>query len=579
MIRMMKRLFDITLEYKARILVAFVFSFFKAFFAKAPIVLSFYVLIRFQEGRLDGRTCLYVGLAMFISILLQVICQYMSDRLQSATGYEVFAKRRMRLGSHLQKMPMGYFTEGNIGKISSVLSTDMVFIEEHAMMVLADMIGYIFAQCIMFAFLFVMNVYLGLAAIVVYLVILAVAKGMKKEALEDSVKKQEQSESLTRAVLEFVEGIAVIKSFNLLGDKSKELTDNFDESCRKALEFERNYTPWALATQLLYGIGVVIVLAVGIYVASIGMFEYVMLLGLILFIFELFGPLKAFYGNLARLTVMDSCMDRIEAVEKEVELDDSGRDSISAEGVGPEIEFRDVTFAYRDKEVLRHISFALDKDRMLALVGPSGGGKTTVANLIARFWDVKSGAVLVKGKDIRRVPLSDLMKQISMVFQRVYLFKDTVYNNIAMGRTDATRREVEEAAKRARAYDFIMNLPQGFDTVIGEGGASLSGGEMQRISIARCILKDAPIVILDEATSSVDADNESIIQAAISELCKGKTIIVIAHRLKTIANADTILVIKDGEIAESGVHAQLMADKGIYHNLVSVREKAKGWRR
>ncbi|MCR5140966.1 MAG: ATP-binding cassette domain-containing protein, partial [Ruminococcus sp.] len=229
-------------------------------------------------------------------------------------------------------------------------------------------------------------------------------------------------------------------------------------------------------------------------------------------------------------------------------------------------------------DILKNVSFKADKGTMTALVGPSGGGKSTIASLLTRFWDVKSGEILLRGTDIRKIPLATLMDNISMVFQRVYLFQDTVYNNIAVGRPDASREEVIEAAKKARCYDFIMELPDGFDTVIGEGGASLSGGQAQRLSIARCILKDSPIVILDEATASVDADNESYIQQAISELCKGKTLLVIAHRLNTIAGADNIMVIKDGQIAESGDHEQLMQQDGIYRSMVTKRAVSTGWK-
>ena len=243
------------------------------------------------------------------------------------------------------------------------------------------------------------------------------------------------------------------------------------------------------------------------------------------------------------------------------------------------MEFKNVTFAYGEKEVLHNVSFRLEKNRMLALVGPSGGGKSTIASLLARFWDVKSGQVLIRGKDVRKISLSDLMNHISMVFQRVYLFQDTIYNNISMGRPDATEAEVMEAAKKARCYDFIMALPNGFQTMVGEGGETLSGGEKQRISIARCILKDAPIVILDEATASVDADNESYIQEAISELCRGKTLLVIAHRLGTIRHADNIMVIAKGEIAQSGTHAELIGQEGIYRDFVTVRENSRGWSR
>lgn len=270
---------------------------------------------------------------------------------------------------------------------------------------------------------------------------------------------------------------------------------------------------------------------------------------------------------------MSACMDRIEEVFAAKELDDSGTRT-DFDTSAPEIEYKNVSFAYGESDVLKGISFKADKGEMISLVGPSGSGKSTIASLLARLWDVRSGEILLRGRDIRSIPLAALMDNISMVFQRVYLFKDTVHNNIAIGRPDATREQVIEAAKKARCYDFIMQLPDGFDTVIGEGGASLSGGQAQRLSIARCILKDSHIVILDEATASVDADNESYIQAAISELCKGKTLIVIAHRLNTIVSADKILVIKDGQVAESGTHQSLLQQGGIYSSMVAKRSTA-----
>ena len=292
-----------------------------------------------------------------------------------------------------------------------------------------------------------------------------------------------------------------------------------------------------------------------------------------LFLFDAFLAIKSYYGQMARLTVTDASLDRIEEVFAAEELKDEGKKEFgSVSAYADEIEYDNVGFAYTEKDVLSNISFKIKQGEMTALVGTSGGGKSTIASLLARFWDVKSGKILVRGEDIRNVSLGSLMDQISMVFQRVYLFQDTIYNNIAIGRPDATREEVEEAAKKARCYDFIMQLPNGFDTVIGEGGASLSGGEQQRISIARCILKDSPIVILDEATASVDADNERAIQEAISELCKDKTLLVIAHRLRTIRDADQILVISDGKITERGNHETLMAQNGTYAHMVSLQE-------
>ena len=579
MIRLMKRILAVSGKYKRRIQLAFVFSFLKSLLAKAPIMLAFLALAGFYEGTLAAMDCLWYGIAMVTCILLQVLFHHIADRLQSAAGFMVFSDMRMELGSHLRRMPMGYFTEGNIGKISSVLSSDMVFIEENCMTVLADMMSYIFAEAIMVIFLLFFNLWIGLAALAIIGIILLIARGMKKEALQDSKDRQEQNENLTEAVLDFVEGIGIIKTYNLLGEKSKELTENFEKSCETNIRFEENHSPYQLWMNIVYGLGVAAIVALSFFLNSQALFSVTFLVGVMLFVSDLFGPIKALYTQATRLTVMNSCMDRIEEVFGEKELPDNGKSSIPESSDAPEVEFQNVRFAYGEKDVLHNISFTLPQYTMAALVGPSGGGKTTVANLLARFWDIGSGKVLVRGKDVRDVRLADLMDHISMVFQRVYLFQDTIYNNIAMGRPDATREEVMEAAKKARCYDFIMALPQGFYTVIGEGGESLSGGERQRISIARCILKDAPIVILDEATASVDADNESYIQQAISELCKGKTLLVIAHRLNTIRNADQILVIADGRIAQSGTHEELMEAGGLYRDFVTVRQQSRGWNR
>ena len=579
MIKLMKRILAVSGKYKRRIQLAFVFSFLKSLLAKAPIMLAFLALAGFYEGTLAAVDCLWYGIAMAACVLLQVVFHHIADRLQSAAGFMVFSDMRMELGAHLRRMPMGYFTEGNIGKINSVLSSDMVFIEENCMTVLADMMSYIFAEAIMVIFLLFFNLWIGLAALAVIGIVLLIARSMKKEALRDSKDRQEQNENLTEAVLDFVEGIGIIKTYNLLGEKSKELTENFEKSCETNIRFEENHSPYQFWMNIVYGLGVAAIVALSFFLNSQSLLSVTFLVGVMLFVSDLFGPIKALYTQATRLTVMNSCMDRIEEVFGEKELPDNGKSSIPENSEAPEVAFQNVRFAYGEKDVLHNISFTLPQHTMAALVGPSGGGKSTVANLLARFWDVRAGKVLVRGKDVRDVRLADLMDHISMVFQRVYLFQDTIYNNIAMGRPDATREEVMEAAKKARCYDFIMALPKGFDTVIGEGGESLSGGERQRISIARCILKDAPIVILDEATASVDADNESYIQQAISELCKGKTLLVIAHRLNTIRNADQILVIADGRIAQAGTHKELMEAGGLYRDFVTVRQQSQGWNR
>lgn len=578
MLALFSRILKLSGKYKGRIQGAFVCAFLESILAKMPIFLAFLVLSGFYQKTLTGTKCLYIGIDLIAVVVAQAVVHYLCDRLQSAAGYMIFTDKRMELGGHLRKLPMGYFTSGNIGKISSVLSTDMVFIEEVAMSTLGNMMSYMLSAFVLLVFMFFLDLRLGLIAAAVTLLAWFIAKGMNKVSLKEAAGRQDQSEHLTDAVLSFAEGISVIKSYNLIGEKSEELTENFRRSRDTSTVFERKMTPWTRGLTILYAVGISAIFVLSVWLQQSGSLSLPYLLGVLLFVFDLFSPLKALYGEASRLTVMNAALDRIEAVLNEEELPDKGTQHISqADSNLPEICFDNVTFAYQDKEVLHDISFSMKKHTMTALVGPSGGGKSTIANLLARLWDVKSGKVTIRGTDIRDVPLSELMEQISMVFQRVYLFQDTIYNNISMGKPDATEEEVYEAAKKARCYDFVMALPDGFHTVIGEGGATLSGGEKQRISIARCILKDAPIVILDEATASVDTDNESYIQEAINELVKGKTLLVIAHRLNTIRQADQILVIADGRISEQGTHDELMEKAGIYQDFVNIRKKSSGW--
>ncbi len=573
MISMMHRLVEFCGKYKVPIRVSYLPGFIKGLVMKSPLMASFFLACDFMAGRMTKKSCLIYGLIILTCVILQAVMQNITDRLQSATGFKVFADKRMEMGDRFRKLTMGYFTEGNIGKVSSVLATDMNFIEENCMMVLEELVGLMISQGLMIVFMFFLNWRLGLTALACLLLVVLFGNTTTRISISHSMLKQKTAEKMTSAVLEFAEGIGIIKTFNLLGEKSKEVSESFEESSKNSIGFEMAYAPWWASVLISYGIVTALTLFVSALLSSKSMMTNEYFLGMVLFAFDLFAPIKAYYGNIARLTVTDACLDRIESVFDKAEIVNEGKDTLmSAEDAArkglPEISYQNVSFAYGNKEALHDISFDVQKGQMIALVGPSGGGKSTIANLLARFWDVKRGSIKIRGTDIRKVPVANLMDNISMVFQRVYLFQDTIYNNIAMGKTNATREEVIEVAKKARCYDFIMQLPDGFDTVIGEGGADLSGGEQQRISIARCMLKDAPIVILDEATASVDADNEHFIQEAISELCRGKTLIVIAHRLNTIRNASRIMVIKNGQIVESGTNEELLAKDGQYKNMV-----------
>ena len=591
MLKILHRIVCMTGKYSSRIRASYITSFIKGIMMKAPLIFSFIAISLFMKGQMQEKICLYLGIGLVLCIALEAVFEHITNVLQSATGYEVFADMRMRLGDHLRKLPMGYFTEGNMGKISTILCTDMVFIEECCMTVLSELVTFMISQGLMTLMMFVMDIRLGIAALTVIIAFVIVGNCMMKTTLAHSKTKQEGSESLTEEVLDFAEGIGIIKSFNMLGEKSKSLSTEFEKSCKESIDFEKSYGPWARALYLTYGIGTSFMLAVAGLLYAKGEMAPDYMVGMVLFLFDLFISIESYYGQITRLTVTAASLDRIEEVFEAEELRDSADTALSTDGKetrkdsadtvffedtkeaqkNSAVEYSDVSFGYTGKNVLNHISFSMKQGEMTALVGPSGSGKSTIASLLARFWDIKEGMIKLNGKDIKNISLGRLMDQISMVFQRVYLFKDTIYNNIAMGRPDATREEVVEAAKKARCYDLIRSLPEGFDTVIGEGGASLSGGEKQRISIARCILKDSPIVILDEATASVDADNERAIQEAISELCKNKTLLVIAHRLKTIKDADQILVVSEGKIIERGNHDKLMKEDGIYARMVSVQ--------
>lgn len=572
MFALISRMLRLSGRYKKRIQLAFVCAFVEQILSKMPIFFAFLVLAGFASGTMSGARCLAVGAILVCVVVLQAVVHYASDRLQSAAGYVIFADQRIALADHLRRLPMGYFTAGNIGKISSVLSSDMVFVEEVAMSTIANMMSYLLSAGVLMVFMFWLDWRLGLIALAVTLLANVVARRMNVVSLKEAAARQEQGERLTDAVLSFVEGIGVIKSYNLLGAQSAALTENFARSRDVNASFERRMTPWTTGLSILYGAGIAAIFGLAVYLEQTGALSLAYLLGVLLFVFDLFGPLKALYGEATRLTVMNAALDRTCDVLVETELPDTGTAHLPETAAGSEIVFEDVSFSYDGKnDVLHDISFAMPPRTMTALVGPSGGGKSTIANLLARFWDVSTGCVKIRGVDIRDVPLAEMMDQISMVFQRVYLFQDTIYNNIAMGRPDASEEEIIQAAKKARCYDFVTALPDGFQTIVGEGGATLSGGERQRIAIARCILKDAPIVILDEATASVDVDNERYIQEAISELVRGKTLLVIAHRLHTIRDADQILVVAGGRIAQCGDHASLSDQPGIYQDFVQKR--------
>ena len=578
MIAMVHQLLVFTGTYARKIRLAYLFTFLKAVAANAPLMVAVKLIDMLIKGKADIKTAIYAAAVMLLLLAIQAICQNIADRLQAGAGYKVFAEKRLELGRHLRRLPMGYFTAGNIGKISSVLSADMVFIEEQAMAAVSEVTSSIAAQIILTGFLFALHPLFGAVALATELTAILFAQPMIRLSARNSKLRQKSIEALTGAVLEYTEGLGVMKSYNLTGAGAEDIRASFERMKEASLSFEEEYSPKERTLLIIYSLGMTAILALNIWLFQHGALSSTVFVGCMLFAFNLFTPLKQLYQKTGILAIMQAALNRVNEVFNERELEDTGTESLP-QTADTEITFKNVSFDYGDKEVLHNLSFSIEQGQMAAFVGQSGGGKSTIMNILARFWDISKGEILLRGKNIKELPLTVLMDHISMVFQRVYLFEDTIANNIAMGRPHADREAVIEAAKKAQCYDFIMRLPYGFDTVIGEGGASLSGGEAQRISIARSILKDAPLIILDEATASIDADNEQAIQKALSELCRGKTTLVIAHRLETVREADRIFVIDGGELKEQGTHAELIKAHGLYYRMTQAHNAAASWQK
>lgn len=388
----------------------------------------------------------------------------------------------------------------------------------------------------------------------------------------NSPVEAQANKDMTGAVIEYARGLAVVKSFGKSGASMDSVTKAVEDSRKIHIKIEWGYVPANALHLLALKCGSVGLAMAACLMCLAGQMELPVMLMFVFFSFSIFASLEPISDSAHTLGVIDDAMDQLDALKGEHFIDADGKD-IKLDSY--DIEFKNVDFSYDSRKVLSDVSFKIPQRTSTAIVGPSGSGKTTICSLLARFYDPQSGSITVGCHDLREFTCDSLLSNISMVFQNIYLFNDTIRANICFGKPDATEEEMIAAAKKARCHDFIMALPNGYDTVVGEGGDTLSGGEKQRISIARAILKNAPIIILDEATASIDPENERLIQHAISGLTRGKTIITIAHRLATIQNADQILVVEDGKIAESGTHAELVAKDGVYKRFTEIREKAE----
>lgn len=541
-------------------------------------MMSFGALAMVFSGLTDGFTTSMIWMIFGItlaSMLLKIYCSYISDFGKVQIGYFMCAEKRIHIGDRMKYMPMGYFNDHNLGNLTSVVTTTMGDIENNASMVLTNILGgYIHAAIITIVMLCI-DWRIGLTILCGILLFTWCIGRLQKKSETVSPQRQQAQEALVSNVLEYVQGMLIVKSFNLGQNSNSKMRQAILDSKDKNLKLERTFVPYNMLQQIiLYGTSILVIVE-GLYFYLNGTMALSICMLMTVASFMLFSQLQSAGNTSSLLRLLDVSIDKVNEIDNTPVMDEHGKP------INPpnyNIVFDDVSFSYGEHKILDHVSLSIPEKTVTAIVGPSGAGKSTLCNLIARFWDVDDGKITIGGIDVRDYTLDSLLTNISEVFQKVYLFADTIENNIKFGNPAASHNEVVKAAQKACCHDFIMSLPDGYDTVIGEGGATLSGGEKQRISIARAILKDAPIIILDEATSSVDPENENLLMGAISELTKNKTVIMIAHRLKTVRNADQIFVLSGGHIVQTGKHEDLIRQPGIYADFIGIRKKAIGWK-
>lgn len=577
MLKIIRRVLRLSGNLSKRIWGSFICGFLESMFGLLPIAAVFLVLIELQNGQpITGQTWgIVIGLIAG-GLILRMIFKYLVYRLQSTAGFEFVARERIALGDRLRNVPMGFFHDNSVGDITATVTTDLNFLENYSMHILDKVTTGVLSMIVMAGCILAFDWRIGLIFVAGILLSFPIYSHMQKKGKALSAKRQKIQSEAVAATLEYVQGISVVKSFNMCDKNLSDIEDAYESNAATSYGVERVFTPLNMTYSMVFRISACMIMLCAGILAVGGDLSFANLAVILIASFTIFNPIEVMGQMTTMIRTMDAALDRVERIKQAKKIDENGRD-IPLDSF--DIGFEHVSFAYENgNPILKDVSFSIPQGSMTAIVGPSGGGKTTITRLIARFWDVQEGSITIGGHDVKEFTCDSLLKNMSMVFQNVYLFHDTIENNIKFGCPDATHEQVVEAAKKACCHDFISALPQGYDTVIGEGGSTLSGGEKQRISIARAMLKDAPIILLDEATASVDPENEVHLQQAISALVKNKTLIVIAHRLSTIRDADQILVVDNGKIVEKGVHAELIQQKGIYQKFWNIRQKARNWK-
>jgi len=547
----------------------------KAIFATLRIPAIAIILQGILDKNMSMNNIRLSVLIMLLSIAGQVLVGLKTTMLQTEGGYNTCSSKRIEIAEHLRYLPMGFFNANSLGQITNITTNTMEQLADVATLVVMITTQGIITTGVIYVFVAIFDIRIALILLVGILVFSFFNTMMQRATKPAAPRVARAGETLVTAVIEYVQGIAEVKNFNMTEKSAKKLESAIKEKQMADTKMEFTVIPFmclqGIATKCT---GVVMCLA-SIWFYLNGSMPLLYAILMIISSFMIYESLDMMGGFSALMRNVNIIVDKTNKVLNIPPMDIDGEE-ITPKNM--DIELKDVTFAYEDRTIIDGISLKIPANTTTAIVGPSGGGKTTLTNLMARFWDVKSGEIFLGGRNVKDYSFDSLMKNFSFVFQRVYLFEDTIANNIRFGEPDASMERVIDAAKKARCHDFIMSLQNGYDTIIGEGGASLSGGEKQRISIARAIMKDSPIIILDEATANVDPENEKELTEAIENLTREKTIIMIAHRLKTVRHADQIIVVDKGKVVQKGKHEELMQVEGIYKNFVSGRQEAVSWK-
>ena len=576
MLNILKKFFDFcTAEDRRKFYQSIYLGIIKSFIIALRIPAIGLVVMGLIEKNLSIQTFWLALAIMLVSTMLNVWITLKITMLQTEAGYHTCAQKRIEIAEHMRYLPMGYFNQNSLGKITSVTTNTLEGLSDVATRVVMMTVQGFLTTGLITILVFLYDWRVGLVLLVGLILFLLPNTLMRWQVGKVSDDKYQADMDLVAVVLEYSQGIAEVKNYNLVNRSAKKLSKAIEGKSQLDTKMTLVTSPYIALQGMVTKLTGLFMGLFSIYFYLNGSMELLVTIMMIVSGFMIYENLDGVGSFSSLLRIVDLSVDMVNQVLAIQPMDISGRD---IEPKSSRIDLRDVSFSYGNKKIIDRVSLTIPEKTTTALVGPSGSGKTTLCNLIARFWDVDQGSISLDGHDVRDYSYDSLIRNFSFVFQSVYLFEDTIANNIRFGKPEASQEEVIEAAKKAACHDFILSLPDGYDTKIGEGGASLSGGERQRISIARAIIKDAPIIILDEATANVDPENEEALMQAIQALTRDKTIIMIAHRLKTVEHADQILVLDQGRIVEQGKHQDLLAKQGIYSKFIQERKTAASWR-